>query len=187
MGKFIVLTGLDGSGKDFVATHLQTGDTPSVLLSTPTEPFIPVRSEIDALLYKSPSLHYFFYLASVIHASTLVDEYINNGNVYCVRYLIDTVVYHRAMGIPVSLEYETSLYKIRRPDLIVFLSIDDEEMRQQRLANRGKFTVGDRLVNNDEFRNRLANEYNKLEEHFVVVNNCNRDIKDVASEIQSLI
>jgi len=34
-GQFIVVTGLDGSGKDYVAEHLQRIDPDSVIIRTP--------------------------------------------------------------------------------------------------------------------------------------------------------
>ena len=117
----------------------------------------------------------------------LVEHLISIGNVYCVRYLIDTVVYHRAMGLPVNLVYENELYKIKKPDLIVFLSIEDENVRQERLNHRGKLTIGDQLVNNFSFREKIKSEYEKLSEHFVVIDNSNQNVADVVSQVRKFL
>ncbi|MFC1879316.1 hypothetical protein ACFLZW_05330 [Chloroflexota bacterium] len=185
--KFVVLTGIDGSGKDYVAQHLHKFDPHSSLMSTPTPPFLPSRSEIDSFALSIPATHYFFYLASIIHASEIIKQKLDYGNVYCGRYLIDTVVYHRAMGLLVELEYETHLYKIKRPDTTIFLEIDDEQVRQERLNKRGKFTIGDKLVNDEQLRNAIKKEYESLSNNYIKVDNCGRNIQDVVTEIQELI
>jgi len=185
--KFVVLTGLDGSGKDFVAENLKNVDPTASLISTPTPPFQPSRLAVDGFALVIPAAHYYFYLASIIHASTLIVESLKHGNVYCGRYLIDTVVYHRAMGLAVNLEYDTPIYHIRKPDLTVFLEISDERIRQERIEKRGKRSIGDTYVDKKQFRNSLIKEYEKLSEHFVIVNNTNRKIQDVVDEIRSLM
>jgi len=187
MGKLVVVTGIDGSGKDYVAQYLHAQDHPSSLISTPTAPFLCARLDIDAFALTLPAAHYFFYLASVIHASSIIEQRLIEGNVYCVRYLIDTVAYHRAMGLPIIIEYETPLYRIRQPDLTVFLNVTDEGIRQERLKTRGKITVGDHIVNEEGFRNSLLQEYQRLSEHFVVIDNTHRDIGEVAEEIAHLL
>ena len=186
MSKFIVLTGIDGSGKDFVAKHLQAADPGSKLIQTPTEPFLRSRLEVDRFALEIPAAHYFFYLASIIHASSQVGQMLKTSNVYCARYLLSTVVYHRAMGLSVDLEYETPLYKITQPDLTVFLVVD-ERTRQERLRTRGKFTIGDKIVDEEQFRNTLLREYQSFSGFFVTVNNYGRDIKDVVAEIRGYI
>lgn len=186
MGKFVVLTGLDGSGKDYVASYLHTADPGSMLFQTPTGPFLKARTAVDRLALEASSVHYFFYLASVIHVSAQIGGALQNGNVYCVRYLLDTVAYHRAMGLPVNLEYETPLYRILRPDLTCFLVVD-EDTRQHRLVSRHKFTVGDRIVQAEDFRNRLLGEYQRFAGQFVTVANYGRDVRDVVAEIRGHI
>jgi len=101
--KFIVLTGIDGAGKDFIANHLSLVDPGSFYMRTPTFPFDEIRNKVDAFTLQYPEAHYYFYLSSVIHASKIISEKLVNGNVYCSRYLIDTVVYHRAIGLSVAL------------------------------------------------------------------------------------
>jgi thymidylate kinase len=183
-GRLIVITGLDGSGKDYVAEHLKDMDSASNIVRTPTEPFIPARLNIDTFALEVPAAHYFFYLASVIHASSLIEEALKKGDIYCVRYLLDTVVYHRAMGLCVELEYETPFYKIRKPDFTFFLAVDDEQVRQERLKTRGKVTVGDKIVDKESVRNAILDEYQRFSREFITINNCARDVADVVAEIR---
>ncbi|HEY4673018.1 MAG TPA: hypothetical protein VIH03_02515 [Nitrososphaerales archaeon] len=183
-GKFIVITGIDGSGKDFVVGHLKSTDPDAIIIKTPTEPFIPARLHVDEFALEVPIAHYYFYLASVIHASNLVEKALGRGNVYCVRYLLDTVVYHRAMGLSIELEYETALYRIQKPDCTFFLTVDDERVRQNRLKSRGKITVGDKIVNQEKLRRAILEEYGRYSNEYIQINNCDRDITDVAADIR---
>jgi thymidylate kinase len=184
--KLIVITGLDGAGKNFVAKHLHALDSHSSLIVTPTTFFLPCRNLIDSIALTVPSAHYYFYLASVIHASAQIEEMLKKGNVYCVRYLIDTVVYHKALGLPVELEYETKTYKIRRPDLTVFLSVE-ESVRQERLKSRYKTTLANQIASAERFREAILREYLRLRDYFVIVDNSRRSINDVIAEIREHI
>jgi thymidylate kinase len=184
--KLIVITGLDGAGKNFVAKHLHALDSHSSLIVTPTTFFLPCRNLIDSIALTVPSAHYYFYLASVIHASAQIEEMLKKGNVYCVRYLIDTVVYHKALGLPVELEYETKTYKMRRPDLTVFLSVE-ESVRQERLKSRYKTTLANQIASAERFREAILREYLRLRDYFVIVDNSRRSINDVIAEIREHI
>ncbi len=64
---------------------------------------------------KSPAAHYLYYLASNVYLTELVNEKLatSDANIYCIRYFIDTVVSHRAKGVPAVYKHETTLYKIR--------------------------------------------------------------------------
>jgi thymidylate kinase len=185
--KFIVITGIDGAGKDYVAQQIQKYDPNSTIIKTPTEPFIPARLNIDECALETPAAHYFFYLASVIHASCMVEKKLAHGNVYCVRYLLDTVVYHRAMGLPIALEYETPLYRIRRPDITFLLTVFDERIRQQRLHDRHCITPGDLIVNDHSLRKAILAEYARFADQLIPIDNSRRDISDVAGDMWRII
>ena len=124
MGKFIVLTGLDGCGTTTVAEQLHIEDTSSTLMKSPPYPFSTNRNSIDEKVFNaSPEAHYLYYLAANVYLSKLIDEKLaeTNGNIYCQRFFIDTVVSHRAKGVKADYEYETAQYIIRKPDYIFFL------------------------------------------------------------------
>ena len=114
----------------------------------------------------------------------MVDRLLLDGNVYCVRYLIDTVAYHRALGVPVELEYKAAHYEITRPDLTIFLQIQDERIRQQRIAARGSRSIGDRLMDNGRLRAAVIRAYWRLQDHFSVVDNCGEGISEVVDTIR---
>lgn len=185
MGKLVVLTGLDGSGTSSIARYLHASEPGSKILEGLPAPFTLFRDSIDrSVRAASPAAHYLFYLSAMIYASTLVEEMMLNcnGNIYCVRYLIDTVVSHRVAGLPVTLEYETELYRIRKPDLTIFLSVN-ESIRQSRLKARGKSYL-DKVLDDDNIRDRFLKEFDKFSDQFVVVDNSERFLEEVVTEIR---
>lgn len=138
MTMFIVITGLDGSGTSTVAKELSKIDNSSVLLKTPSIEFSG-RDRIDTEVRETSQLaHYLFYLSSVIYMSDKIKKSYDykSKNVYCVRYLIDTVVSHQVAGL-------------------------DESVREQRISERGKSTL-DRLLDVSKTRNSFLQRFDDL-------------------------
>jgi thymidylate kinase len=174
-GKLIVITGLDGSGTSTLASALAERDPGSFVYKTPSSPYDACRHTIDEQVReKSQPAHYLFYLSSVVFASKEIEELLTQGNVYCVRYLIDTVVSHRAAGLDVNLEYRGSFFSIRPPDLTIMIELD-EDVRQTRIEARGKGFL-DRLLDEDTLRARFTAEFKRLSHHYVTVENSGSDI-----------
>lgn len=171
-GKLIVITGLDGSGTSSLAAELSARDPGSHLFRTPNSPFDACREIIDEQVRdKSQAAHYLFYLSSVVFASTQIEEMLKTGNVYCVRYLIDTVISHRAAGLNVDLTYEGEFYSVKKPDLTIMIGIS-EQVRQERISARagGKGFL-DKLLDDDERRARFNQEFERLADHYVTIEN----------------
>jgi len=188
LGKFIVFTGLDGSGTSSIAEYLHLKDKGSKLFKSPSDPFSEFRELVDKETRGfSPEAHYLFYLAANVHLSKKIEETMKteNGNVYCVRYFIDTIVSQRASGLPVDLVYETDLYKIQKPDLIVFLDVN-EGIRQERLEGRGKGFL-DKELDKEDLRANFLNQFKRFEDHIVRVDTTNKSIEDVSNEVAKLI
>ena len=188
MSKFIVLTGLDGCGTTTVAERLHELDNTSSLLKSPPYPFSTSRHTIDEMVFHaSPEAHYHYYLAANIYLSTVVEKTLQQqqGNIYCQRFFIDTVVSHRAKGVNATYTYETDSYTIRKPDFIFYLDVSEEE-RQLRLNERGRGFLDEQLTD-ETLRNNLVKEFNALEEHFIRIETTNRALDDIVAEIQSYL
>lgn len=184
MSRLIVLTGLDGSGTTSVAERLHELDKGSKIFSGIESPFNDHRDSIDhETRTRSCIAHYFYYLAANIYSSSMIENALEFGNVYCVRYLIDTVVSHRVAGLNVDLTYDNGFYQIHKPDLIVFLSVE-EWKRQERLKKRGKSYL-DNTLDDDDFRKRFLEEFEKLSDHYVSVDTTNKSILQIAELINS--
>ena len=159
---FIVITGLDGSGTSTIANELNKIDKSSILLKNPN-PIYTDRKKIDDIVSKdSPVANMLYYLSSNFYTSDFIKNNINckDVNVYCVRYLIDTVVSNRVAGINIDLTYEYFGHKLLEPDLTIFVSAK-EDVRSKRISNRGKDSLDYRLDDSDT-REKFLNEFNRL-------------------------
>ena len=188
MGKLVVITGLDGCGTSTVGDQLHFDDPGSSLLKSPPYPFSSNRHDIDEkLFHQSPTAHYLYYLASNVQLTNVINEKMaeHNGNIYCIRHFIDTVVSHRAKGVDAKYEYETELYSIRKPDYIFYLEVEEGE-RQMRLDARGRGFLDDQL-NDEALRQRFVEEFNALESEFIRIQTTDRELEDIIEEIRSYI
>lgn len=182
---FIVITGLDGSGTSTVAELLHKMDKGSILTRTPSLEYAN-REYIDGSVREiSQQAHYLYYLSSVVYISDKIKKEDNykEKNVYCVRYLVDTVVSHKAAGLDVSLDYET--YDILKPDLTIFVKLN-EDLRQKRITERGKSNL-DKVLDNEEKRKK----FNKNFEYFLSLESgptiiFNNDSPDVENNVKDL-
>lgn len=169
-GKFIVITGLDGSGTTSLAKILSGRDPQGVFMHTPDDIFSDIRNVFaDKVREYCPSSHYHLYLSSVILASEIIKEKIKTHNIYCVRYLMDTVVSHRVLGLNVQLEYDLGYYQIIKPDLTIFIDID-EQIRQKRISKRGKGKL-DKLLDNDCIRKKFIAEFDRFSDSLIKIPN----------------
>lgn len=177
----IVITGLDGSGTTTIANKLHLLDKGSFLLHTPSEEYCD-RWSIDANIRNiSPMAHYLYYLSSVVYISDYIRKNIDyhKHNVYCVRYLIDTVVSHRVAGMNVELDYEK--YNILKPQLTIYVKLD-EKIRQKRITRRGKSEL-DQVLDDEKTRNAFLKEFRKLAAGAICFDN---GVNDVELEINNL-
>ncbi len=180
-GKLVVITGLDGSGTTTLAQKLHDLDKGSHLLRTPDHPFELVREHIDSIVrIESQPAHYLYYLSSVVHASTRIKEMLKSGNVYCVRYLIDTVVSHRVAGLDIDIKYDGEFYNVQKPDLTIFISVN-EDVRQKRITSRGKGLL-DKVLDDDDIRKKFELEFDRLSNHYVVIENSTAIIENLVSQ-----
>lgn len=159
---FVVITGLDGSGTSTIAKELSKKDKNSILLKTPSAEYSD-RNSIDKNIRPySRTAHFLYYLSSTVYMSDYIKENIDyeNNDVYCVRYLIDTVVSNRVGGVEVDLDYNIYGNELLQPDVTIFVSLD-EKIRQTRITNRGKSTL-DKVLDDDETRNRFLEQFSDL-------------------------
>ena len=182
---FIVITGLDGSGTSSVAELLHSMDKNSIITRTPSFEYSNREQVDNSVREVSQMAHYLYYLSSVVYESDKIKREGNykENNVYCVRYLIDTVVSHSVAGLDVKLDYET--YDILKPDLTIFVKLN-EEIRQKRITERGK-SILDKVLDDSKKRE----QFNKKFDYFlslengpiIVFNNNSTDIQKSVKEL----
>ena len=182
---FIVITGLDGSGTSTVAELLHTMDKNSIVTRTPSLEYSNREQVDNSVREVSQIAHYLYYLSSVVYESDKIKSEGNykENNVYCVRYLIDTVVSHSVAGLDVKLDYET--YDILKPDLTIFVKLN-EEIRQKRITERGK-SILDKVLDDSKKRE----QFNKKFDYFLSLENgpiivFNNDSTDIQKSVKEL-
>lgn len=182
---FIVITGLDGSGTSSVAELLHSMDKNSIITRTPSFEYSNREQVDNSVREVSQMAHYLYYLSSVVYESDKIKREGNykENNVYCVRYLIDTVVSHSVAGLDVKLDYET--YDILKPDLTIFVKLN-EEIRQKRITERGK-SILDKVLDDSKKRE----QFNKKFDYFLSLENgpiivFNNDSTDIQKSVKEL-
>ncbi len=153
---FIVIEGMDGSGKTTIA-HKLSQQIHAKFFHTPPPGFTSFRHHIDDTAeIKS---RFLFYLCSVAYASAAITEILNNRSVVCDRYIVSTVAYHRALGIDLNWNFDE--LKLAKPNHTFFLHVDDQ-VRRRRLAQRKKTSDSDRLLEDAVFSGKLLAEFRKF-------------------------
>lgn len=160
MYPIIVLEGIDASGKSAVGRRLailQNG----VYLKTPLPPFSDCRSIVDQS--NDYAARFFFYLASVISASSLIANQSEKAPVIVDRWIWSTIANHRALGVDTSIVNPENLPLVR-PQHAFLLTIDSE-IQSKRLASRDPSMVSNLELNQElqmmvlaEFRRFRLNE-----------------------------
>lgn len=178
----IVITGLDGSGTSTIAKKLKELDKTAHILKTPSTEY-KCRDLVDEKVKDvSPVGHMLYYLSSNVYMSDYIRKNFNieNENVYVIRYLIDTVVSNRVAGVPLELDYNIYGNNILKPDLTLFVSVD-EEKRQKRITKRGK-SILDKVLDDDITREKFIKEFEKNLDHetTIYVDNNSSDIEQTA-------
>jgi len=161
--KFIVLEGVDGSGKT-TAAHCLASRLGYEYIKTPGSIFTAVRPLFEDKSHISARLY--FYLGTVLYASQEIKKFLNaDKGVICDRYIYTTLCYQKAMGAYVSKKLEKEIISsLQMPDLTLFLYAD-KEARHQRLGLRQQSAQGYRgdqwLEQNDQFQEQLVKLFSR--------------------------
>src|SRR5688572_10329827 len=112
---FVVLEGLDGTGKSTVASRLAELGGAEVL-ATPQAALLPCRDTVERVFPADSPSQTVFYAACVLEASRVADRAIRGGrSVVCDRYWASTVAY--ATAADRWLDLDGLAATLRVPDL----------------------------------------------------------------------
>jgi thymidylate kinase len=87
--------------------------------------------------------------------------------------------------LDVELNYEGMGYSIHKPDTTIFVNID-ESVRQNRITVRGKSGL-DKVLDDEDTRNRFLMEFNRYEDQFHLVNNSTNNLQDAVLKAMSIL
>ncbi|MEC9400134.1 MAG: AAA family ATPase [Myxococcota bacterium] len=131
---FIVLEGLDGSGKSTTARLLAEAFG-AVCMTTPTPVVRGFRDELIESFEGSQEAAQLFYLATVFDASQRIQSLLARGqSVVLDRYFLSTQAYAAFRGSTLDLDAFSA--SLQPADLTVFIDVP-LELRRERLLGRG--------------------------------------------------
>lgn len=181
---FIVIEGLDGSGKGTISKKLSE-KLGFELYKTPPYPYEQIRETIDATA--DIETRFFFYLSSVLYASKEITQILRKKHVICDRYIYSTVCYHSVLT-PNFACFDISHLNILKPDFVFYLNASFEE-RAKRIAKRENRKIED--VMNDKygkrnFLSKVEKEISKFKE-LIKIDTENRTIDEIVTQINEII
>ena len=140
-GKFIVIEGLDATGKSTLAEKLAKRLN-ATLLKCPPRLEAPELSDADLRSYfdaRPPAQRRAYYRAANLIASEQAERALQNGHVVMDRYWTSTVAF-AALDDDSDLDQEWQRrypLELRKPDAVILLTVD-EENRTKRMRGRGE-------------------------------------------------
>lgn len=143
--KLIVFEGIDGVGKTTlskkVAQTLNEMGIPCIRFEDVEDKeggFNLLKPWIKENASNSTSFH--FYLASALHKSSLIREWLDTTSVVCDRYVYSTIADHRFKGEQVKNAFLNT--RFLWPDHLFLVTLP-EELRQKRISERSTITKED--------------------------------------------
>ncbi len=185
MSIFIVLEGIDGSGKSSVGRLLLSDFEEMYLTREPTG--CAVGRLAKRIAHKSTSPYYdlFLYVADRVHHTDRIKDILERGrDVVCDRYWGSTAAYQAAKS-DIELEYLVNIQEpfILTPD-ITFLFDIEPEIGLERIQNREETSKYERV----EFLREVRSNYLTLAEgHGWDIIDASDDLKKVYSDVKSII
>ena len=144
---FIVLEGIDGSGKSSVIRrleeYLESEGRKVIVTAEPTQGRIgKIVAETEGLIPESEAL---LFTADRAHHTKEINDWLSQGyTVICDRYFASTLAYQSAAGTDIQWLKTINSRVIRQPDVTILLDIDPE-VSLKRVDSRGEKTRFEKL------------------------------------------
>ncbi|MFW5946011.1 MAG: dTMP kinase [Candidatus Natronoplasma sp.] len=185
MSNFIVLEGIDGSGKSSVARFFKEEHEEMFLTKEPTD--LPAGRLVQKSAHEetNPFRDLFLYLADrVDHTENIKTKLDDDVTVICDRYWGSTAAYQAAYEM-IELDYAENIQMpfILKPDLTILFDIDPE-VSLERITNRENMTKYER----EDFLNKVRDNYLLLaKRHDWKIIDAEQSLEDVLLRVKELI
>ena len=188
---FIVIEGLDGTGKSTVSKALAEALN-AELLTTPDTSLKPARETIDSAYQHTPLARQLFYASSVVQLSDKIKALRDSGKRIVVdRYWLSTQVYHAWKTHHQHLLLKEVEGRLQVPDMTIYLTLP-LALRSDRIKGRSDNTQEDNLTLTLEADRSLNETYRSYKDAAIVgqwleidsVNEVEKVISDIKSALR---
>jgi thymidylate kinase len=128
---FIVIEGVDGSGKSTVAKKVSEKIN-GLMVKTPTGIWNKYRHLVENV---HPTIRFIYYAMANHFACLHIRRELKKANVVCDRFWHSTKAHHMAYGCKVAYHLPLWILGNKSPDLVYYLSVSTSE-RERRVRNR---------------------------------------------------
>ncbi len=180
MSKFIVLEGIDGSGKSTLTEELKKHIEPLYTTCEPTDSDIGLLARKVAYEESSPYHELFLYLADRAEHTVRIKEMTKGYNVLCDRYWGSTAAYQAAHGI-IDMDYlvEIQMPFVLEADITILFDLPVEEALK-RISGRDDTSKYERM----NFLEKVRENYLKLaREHGWEIVDAGRRLEEVREDV----
>lgn len=166
--KFIVIEGIDGSGKTTIATELSKRlschiykPPPKNISLSQTPLSMTLREYVDQKAFDAPQIRFLFYLFGLAQASTEICSLLQTNHVVCDRYIASTLVYHQVLD-PNLQTVNFDWLNIVEPDFQFLLTLTNYASISKRIHEKDISNSDNRLENNILFLLNVQSQFRKL-------------------------
>ena len=198
-GKFIVLEGLDGSGKGTQISRLdeyiKKSGGQAYITAEPTASSTGgmIRDALGGFVkrdaYELSALFLADRIFHNINPRNGIKKYLDSGiDVICDRYYYSSFAYQ---GIDADLEWVMKMNlecrDIIRPDLCIFLDVDTELCDKRIAENRFDREIYENIETQKKIRSRFFEVFDRLKDsENICIVNASRSVEDVAKDVIGL-
>lgn len=173
-GVFVVVEGMDGTGKTTVSKRLAER-LPAFYYCTPPEEFSVMRKWVDREV--TIEARYVFYLTALVLAGKEIKELLKSVSVVCDRYVLSTTAYHLALGLPSKYLEAVSTIDLPRPTITFYLHCEENE-RLKRIGQRGASAMD---LEHTRIASKIGHEFEKADA--TRIDTTYKDVDKVVDEI----
>jgi len=190
MSRFIVIEGIDGSGKTTIAKavidHLRSRGFEAYYTYEPfNSPFIEFFKRIKDIIERDPLIDALIMtLDRAYHLRYEIEPLLSRGAIVVSdRYYHSTIAYQGAMGLDIDWIYNLNKF-FRKPDLAIYLDVSIETAVKRISGRIGSWPEYEQR----EFLFKVRDIYHRLvEKGELVYVDAERDLGDVLREVLNLI